>query len=289
MADVFEALLGSVPPDQQALIEGLRKRAAYGQLAAASGIGPLAKVGATDVASARNEAETISNARRTDANREEERAFRKWQQEQATEQRGLDRTLREQMARDAAGLRRDLAMQDAEAKRAPAREKAAAVAAVKEEGKRNVDDVVATLRDHYDFLDKRKAIVNPSRGALPNIMARISASGPGQFVEGALGTDAQSSRDSIKQTRPILLQAIKNATGMSAQQMNSNVELRLWLDAATDPSISVKANRQALDNIEKWLGGGAPMVAPAEPAPSPAADEAAAKEARYQAWKAQQK
>jgi hypothetical protein len=103
MADVFEALLGSAPPDQKALIEGLRKRAAYGQLAAASGIGPLAKVGATDVASARNEAEAISNARRTDANREEERAFRRWQQEQANEQRGLDRALRAQLdARDAA-------------------------------------------------------------------------------------------------------------------------------------------------------------------------------------------
>ena len=112
MADVFEALLGSVPPDQQALIEGLRKRAAYGQLAAASGIGPLAKVGAGDAASARGEAEKIAadrmdreTLRQRGVNQEEERAFRKWQMDESGRQRGLDRALREQLAREAAAER----------------------------------------------------------------------------------------------------------------------------------------------------------------------------------------
>lgn len=305
MADVFEALLASAPPDQQALIEGLRKRAAYGQLAAASGIGSLAKVGAADVAAARGEAETISDGRRTDANRDDERAFRKWQQEQSIEQRGLDRALREQQGRDSNDLRRDLAAEAAARAGAPAREKAAAAEATKEEGKAAVDDTIAVLRSHYQVLDKEKAIVNPKRGALPNVMARVAASGPGQLVAGAIGTDAQSARDSIKQTRPILLQSIKNATGMSAQQMNSNVELQLWLGAATDPAISVKANFEALDNLEKWLGGkgraprkeGPPPKGatgtwlPNDP-PAPAAEVAPAaddgKEARYQAWKAKQ-
>ena len=117
MADVFEALLGSVPPDQQALIEGLRRRNAYGQLAAASGIGPLAKIGAADVAAARGEAETISEGRRTDANRAEERKFREWIQNQAGESRGLDRAMRAEQAREAAAMRRELAAQASSDKR----------------------------------------------------------------------------------------------------------------------------------------------------------------------------
>jgi hypothetical protein len=41
------------------------------------------------------------------------------------------------------------------------------------------------------------------------------------------------------------------ATGMSAKQMDSNAELKLWLATATDPTLDVESNRKALDNIEK--------------------------------------
>ena len=38
--------------------------------------------------------------------------------------------------------------------------------------------------------------------------------------------------------------------------MDSNVELKLWLSTATDPTLDVQSNRRALDKIEmKYLGG----------------------------------
>lgn len=43
---------------------------------------------------------------------------------------------------------------------------------------------------------------------------------------------------------------------MSAQQMNSNVELQTFLRAATDPTLSIQANIEAINNLSKLYGLG---------------------------------
>jgi len=210
------------------------------------------------------------------------------------EQRAADasatREQRAEAAREAAQLRRDLmAMQKQIADQAsadrryavdnrpnPAAAKADAAAAKADEAKSQVDNVVATLNSYYDALDKNGGIVNPDKGMLSNLGASISSSGVGQAVGRAVGTENQSARNSIKQARPLLLQYIKNATGMSAQQMNSNVELKLWLEAATDPQLDVRANREALGRIQQMIGTGGQPAAPTAPGASPAAPAAPA-------------
>ena len=47
------------------------------------------------------------------------------------------------------------------------------------------------------------------------------------------------------------------ATGMSAKQMDSNAELKLWLSTATDPTKGYEANIEALNNIASKYGSGA--------------------------------
>ena len=79
----------------------------------------------------------------------------------------------------------------------------------------------------------------------------MSASGIGQKLGGSVGSENQTQRDIIEQSRPALLASIMKATGMSAKQMDSNAELKLWLATATDPKKSLQANKIALDNIEK--------------------------------------
>lgn len=210
------------------------------------------------------------------------------------EQRAADasatREQRAEAAREAAQLRRDLmAMQKQIADQAsadrryavdnrpnPAAAKADAAAAKADEAKSQVDNVVATLNSYYDALDKNGGIVNPDKGMLSNLGASISSSGVGQAVGRAVGTENQSARNSIKQARPLLLQYIKNATGMSAQQMNSNVELKLWLEAATDPQLDVRANRENLGRIQQMIGTGGQPAAPTAPGASPAAPAAPA-------------
>jgi len=64
------------------------------------------------------------------------------------------------------------------------------------------------------------------------------------------GTEAQVERDVINSARMRLVNSIKNATGMSAQQLNSNVELQTMLKSISDPGQSVEAAMRIIDDIE---------------------------------------
>jgi len=125
-----------------------------------------------------------------------------------------------------------------------------------ESGRAGVTTMINDLKGYYDILNKEKAITSTKRPGSVNAGARMGASDVGQLLGSALGTEAQSARDSIAQTRPLLLQAIKNATGMSAKQMDSNTELQLYLSTATDPKKSLEANMQALARLDQLYGLG---------------------------------
>jgi hypothetical protein len=125
-----------------------------------------------------------------------------------------------------------------------------------------------------------RAIPSTGRNVLSNIAAGIAASGVGQAVGRLAGTPEQTERDVIKSGRLRLVNAIKNATGMSAQQLNSNVELKNMLDSVTDPSQSIETVNRILDQIqETYLNGAAPAMgrpAAARPAARPSAPAAPA-------------
>jgi hypothetical protein len=120
--------------------------------------------------------------------------------------------------------------------------------------KKNVDEITTSIAEKYAELDKLDGVPSTRRGVLSNIQAYGAAVVP--QAGRALGTQEQSLRDSIGQIRPLLMQAIKDATGMSAQQMNSNVELQLYLNSATSPDISLEANIAALNNLSSLYGLG---------------------------------
>lgn len=126
----------------------------------------------------------------------------------------------------------------------------------KAEAKEQLSGVVQQLTNSYDALEKGGGITSTAQSGLANLGARLGSTGVGQAVGGALGTENQRQRQQVEQTRPLLLNFIKEATGMSAQQMNSNAEMQLYLKAATDPTLTVEANRQALANLDKMFGLG---------------------------------
>lgn len=137
--------------------------------------------------------------------------------------------------------------------------KAPAIAAAeqkKEEGATQARDILDTLRASYDELDRLRAVPSEQRGALSNAIAYVAGTGAGQVAGRVVGTKEQTQRDIIASARNQMLNAIKNATGMSAQQLNSNVEFRSWLEALTDPTRSIEANRSILDNMEKFIASG---------------------------------
>jgi hypothetical protein len=135
-------------------------------------------------------------------------------------------------------------------------ERQAETARLKEEGQNTVNTVLNTLSKQYQGLVNEGAITDTSKGTLANLKASASSNVVGQMIGGAVGSKAQQFRDSVAQTRPLLLNAIKNASGMSAQQLNSNVELQTYLKAATDTGLSIQANVEAMNNISKMFGLG---------------------------------
>ena len=124
----------------------------------------------------------------------------------------------------------------------------------KTQGKETVSSAVANLHDLYNQLDQSGGITNPDKSSLNNVSAGAGSSAAGQTLGRLFGTKNQSLRNEIAQARPLLLQQIMKATGMSAKQMDSNAELKLWLSTATDPTLDIKANKAALDNIDKIYG-----------------------------------
>jgi hypothetical protein len=153
---------------------------------------------------------------------------------------------------------------------------AAAAAVKQEQGVSKADDILSTLESAYAQLRERKAIPSEKTNALTNIWASIAASAPGQVAGRTVGTAAQTQRDIIQSSRNQLLLAIKDATGLSAQQLNSNMELQTWLSSLTDPTRSIEANEAILQNVRRFITSGGKYTArsdagtPPAPAPAPA-------------------
>lgn len=158
-----------------------------------------------------------------------------------------------------------------------------AAEAKREEGASQARDILDTLRTAYDTLDIARAVPSEQRNVISNALSYVSGTGIGQIAGRVAGTKEQTQRDIIQSARNNLLNAVKNATGMSAQQLNSNVEFRSWLEALTDPTRTIEANRAIIDNMEKFIASGgtystrsrsgqiappAPAAGRAQPAPA---------------------
>jgi hypothetical protein len=119
-----------------------------------------------------------------------------------------------------------------------------------EQGKTQLADDLDNLRNAFQTLDQMRAIPSTERNVLSNLGSATAASGIGQMLGRATGTEAQVERDVINSARMRLVNSIKNATGMSAQQLNSNVELQTMLKSISDPGQSVEAAMRIISDIE---------------------------------------
>ncbi len=121
-------------------------------------------------------------------------------------------------------------------------------------GRKGVSDIIGDMRKYYAELQTRGGAVVAGGPMGENVINYFNATSVGKPFSAAAGTLTQETRDKITNTRRLLLQQIKKASGMSAQEMNSNVELQGLLDAATDPSQSMGAVKATLDTIERQYG-----------------------------------
>ena len=126
----------------------------------------------------------------------------------------------------------------------------------KAEGQANVAEQIQGLRNEYNTLNKNMGITSEQNKVGSNIGAWASGTPAGQFTGRIFGTENATARDVIRMSRPGLMQSIVKASGMSAKQIDSNAELKLMLDQATDPTAGYEANMKALNSLEKRFAGG---------------------------------
>lgn len=123
-----------------------------------------------------------------------------------------------------------------------------------------VTSILGQMVDSYNQLDELNGIRDSSEGTLPNVGAYFRSSGVGQFLGGVIGSEEQALREQILNTQPLLINTIREATGMSARAMDSNRELQFYLQAATDPSGDVISNYAALHVLDSLYGDGTALA-----------------------------
>jgi hypothetical protein len=149
----------------------------------------------------------------------------------------------------------------------------------RQRGRESIESVLNDMVTSYRRLDELSGIPSERRSRLTNVPAYLAGTAPGQEVGMAMATQSQTQRNQIQASVRQLLTAIKNATGMSAQEMNSNVELQQLLAAVSNPRQSIESVRGILTSISRQYGLGQldfpeptatpPPAAPRDPTPGP--------------------
>lgn len=130
-------------------------------------------------------------------------------------------------------------------------------------GRKNVSTIIGKMRAAYEQLNKMEAIPSEARGGGANFLDYLAVTRGGREVQKMFGTAPSKYLSQIETLRKQLATAIKNATGMSAQEMNSNVELQLTLDSLSDPTQGIEAALQTMRDLEELYGLPAPAKKPA--------------------------
>jgi hypothetical protein len=117
-----------------------------------------------------------------------------------------------------------------------------------------VSELVTKMRTAYQELQDARAIPTEKLQVGSNIGNYLMSTAGGRELRRAMGTEANKPLNDITSSRKLLATAIKNAAGMSAQEMNSNTELLLMLDALSDPTQGFESAMSQLDTIEQLYG-----------------------------------
>jgi len=130
------------------------------------------------------------------------------------------------------------------------------------EGQLALADTLSTAETLVKDLAKMGGMTSTSKSPLANLVTSLQTGTAGQAAGRAFGTSEQAKRDELKSVRLQLLNAVKEATGMSAQQLNSNVELKTYLDSLGSEGMTKEANLAILDNLSRrYLKGEAAQPA----------------------------
>ena len=119
-----------------------------------------------------------------------------------------------------------------------------------------LDNTFDNIMQSYLDLQDKGAIRDTEATTGQNISAFMQSSQPGRVIGKAIGSEAESLRETIEALQPSITQAIMSQPGMSARSMDSQRELEFFMRSITTPTADVWANFTTLHALDKRFGSG---------------------------------
>ena len=141
-------------------------------------------------------------------------------------------------------------------------------------GQSNIDKTLDKMLGTYEDLLASGNLISSEKATsdpLGTIGTYFSGTTLGQEVERARGSKAQDKRNRILALRGQLLQDIKEATGQTSKELDSNFELKTALERLGDPTMSIESIRAIVSDMSARYGSGkikTPEETPAAAAPA---------------------
>jgi hypothetical protein len=131
-------------------------------------------------------------------------------------------------------------------------------------GKGEVANIIGGLASKYNELATTGGMTSTKKGTMENIGSYLANTALGQEAGKMTATQEQSLRNEIRAQSPVLLQGIKKATGMTAKEMDSNADVKRWMEAMGSTTFDVQSTLGILKSLNAQFGSGNEI--PAAPA-----------------------
>lgn len=131
-------------------------------------------------------------------------------------------------------------------------------------GKGEVANIIGGLASKYNELATTGGMTSTKKGIMENIGSYLANTALGQEAGKMTATQEQSLRNEIRAQSPVLLQGIKKATGMTAKEMDSNADVKRWMEAMGSTTFDVQSTLGILKSLNAQFGSGNEI--PAAPA-----------------------
>ena len=223
----------------------------------------MEKIGAYGIEKAISMPEKMAEMQEKERARQEELAARIAAQKELADQKAREaadraeqtRILRQQGIDIQAGHLK-VAQAEETRKSEAAQAKIEAAKAEADQNTANLNDALVDIAGKYQKLNENRDITSTKRGGLSNAMSALQTSGLGQATGRVFGTESQSIREEIKSARQQLLMMIAKKLNVKSGSLNSNQELKSWLDALTDPNIGYDASMAILKKLQdRYVNG----------------------------------
>ncbi len=149
-------------------------------------------------------------------------------------------------------------------KPSPQAEKQAQDEILRARGKGEVANIIGGLASKYNELATTGGMTSTKKGTMENIGSYLANTALGQEAGKMTATQEQSLRNEIRAQSPVLLQSIKKATGMTAKEMDSNADVKRWMEAMGSTTFDVQSTLGILKSLNAQFGSGNEI--PAAPA-----------------------